>query len=102
MPDWVAARRDRRQTQVAHALERIRVELRGRPALARPLVEVRELMEQDDRLDRVEAGGVALESAAVLLHLAVVPERAGALGERSRRPSQALPHPPPAPRFLLG
>src|SRR5829696_2462792 len=84
MPGRIAYRRLRRKPKAAGVQvgERVRVELRGRSALLVPLLEQRKLREQDDRLDRVESGGVADVVVLVLLRLAVHPKRGRVLGQR--------------------
>src|SRR3970040_881561 len=53
----------------------------GTPSFRVPAVEERQLVEEDERLDRVEPRSVALEVVTVLPPLAVLAERAYGVGE---------------------
>src|SRR5829696_6171745 len=69
----------------AHRLqfcESIGVEARGGAALSVPLLEQRKLLEQDDRLDGVQPGGIADIIVAVLAGLSVDAKCSRMLGQR--------------------
>ena len=67
--------------QIADAGELGRVVRRDRTSRGGPAVEVRKLVQQGERLDRVEACRVALERVVVLPALAVLAQRAHRLGD---------------------
>src|SRR5438067_4724070 len=81
MPDRVAVRGDRRQLDIPHSGERLRVQGRSRATLGVPHVEQRELVREHDRLDRVEPRGEADHLVVVLRALPVLAQRLHACDE---------------------
>ena len=67
VPDGLAARRNRRKAEIADTLQRFEVPSRDCPPLVVPALEQRQLAEQDDRLNRVEARREPLRLVLVLL-----------------------------------
>src|SRR5215207_2574536 len=84
MPDWVAPRGLLRKAEAEplHLRQSVRVELRRGLTLSVPPFEQGEFLEQDDRLDGVEPGGVADVLMVVLVRLAVDTKRQRMLGQR--------------------
>src|SRR6266536_4192981 len=81
VPYGGAACGHRRQLQIADARESLEVLRRDCRALAIPLIEVGELLQQHERLDRVEPCRVSRAVVDVLRSLAVLPKRAHIFGE---------------------
>src|SRR5262245_53211343 len=75
VPDGITAGRDGGQLEVADARERVRVRRSGSPPLLVPAGEQRQLVREDDRLDRVEARSEADQLVVVLGALAVLTQR---------------------------
>src|SRR5688572_30761504 len=69
------------EEQIADADQRLAVEPRRRTPLRVPLLEVRQLVQERDRLDRVEARRPPRNLVAVLLPLSVLAKRDDAIGE---------------------
>ena len=79
MPYGLAAGGNRRDDEVADTLEALFVGRRNATPVIVPPVELRELPEEDRRLNRVEAGRPADQVVTVLLTLAVLPQHPDAL-----------------------
>jgi hypothetical protein len=75
MPYRVAALRNRRHHEVAHAAKRLTVERRHGAPLVVPEIQVRKLQTERNRLDRVQPCRVADHPMHVLLGLPVLAER---------------------------
>jgi hypothetical protein len=81
MPNRLASLRLRRKPHSVESGECLRVVRGRRSALLVPPVQERKLLEQDDRLERVQAGGVPDVLVVVLICFAVAAERANPVGE---------------------
>src|SRR3954469_16685937 len=74
MPRWLTRGCNRRQDEVSDAFQFLEIDLCNGFALSVPSGEQRQLVEQDDRLDRVETRSVPLEVVMVLPLLTVFAE----------------------------
>src|SRR6266576_941973 len=82
VPDGLAPSGDRREAKVADTRKPISVERCGLPPLVVPALEVRQLLQQDERLDRVEPCRVADQVVLVLARLSMLAQGSDARRKR--------------------